>query len=86
VETFGITNVGIYYRREVKVKFTLRDEAGTALVESEGTCFREVSSDRVGETFVAGLVGKLAEKASGTYLKAESAEAVMGGLAALPEK
>ncbi len=81
---FGVVNVGVYYRREVRVLLEMKDAAGRTVWASVGEEFRELASDRPGETFIGGLVGGLFEKSTRQYLREETRAAVMRGLATLP--
>jgi len=86
VEVFGVVNVGVYYRREVRVRLRMLDAEGNAGWESVGECFREAAPDDASAAFIAGLVGGLVEKAARSYLKGEAEAAVLGGLNTLPSR
>jgi len=86
VEVFSVVNVGIYYKREVRVRLWMSDASGVHIWESTGTGYLEVASDRPAETFILGLVGKVGEKVTKTYLKEEGTAAIMGSLGTLPAR
>jgi hypothetical protein len=86
VEEFGVVNVGIYYRRDVRVGFLLRGESGRELWRCTGEGFREVASDNPGGTFLGGLIGGALERATRSYLREESEEAVVSALLTLPSR
>jgi len=86
VEVFSVINVGIYYKREVRVRLWMLESNGLPICESVGTGFMEVSSDKPAETFLSGLFGGLGEKMTGTYLKEEGNTAVLGALGVLPAR
>jgi len=86
VEEFGVVNVGIYYRRDVRVGFVLRDGNGRELWRCTGEGFREVASDNPGGTFLGGLIGGALERATRSYLKEESEQAVISALLTLPSR
>jgi len=86
VEVFSVVNVGIYYKREVRVRLWMLGANGLPVWESVGTGYQEMASDKPAASFLSGLIGGVAEKMTGTYLREEGNTAVVGAVGALPAR
>ena len=80
VEEFSFQNVGIYLKREVRLRLKLfRAQDGTKLWEDVGSAKKsDVNLNRrqAGQAFVRGLATKAAENLKGTTLREESSRVV----------
>ncbi len=88
INEFKVINVGVYYRRQARVTLGLTDASGRTVWEQAGVSVRQVLAKPrdAGKMFVAGLVGSLVEKATGTFLKEDALAAVRETVPYLPAR
>ncbi|MBI3012038.1 MAG: DUF799 family lipoprotein [Elusimicrobia bacterium] len=87
LEQFKVVNVGIYYRRQVRLSLKLVDKEGRTVWQNTGqTVFQSgVQPQEAAESFLVNLASTQIEKIAKTYLKEECDETVRRALETLPK-
>ena len=88
IEEYRVINLGIYFRKEVKVSLKLVDREGKELWSGTGHAMSQAFAKprEAVVRFVLRLAGTQIEKIARTYLKAEADEAAWRALETLPQR
>ncbi|MBI2118452.1 MAG: DUF799 family lipoprotein [Elusimicrobia bacterium] len=87
LEEFKVINVGIYYKRQVRLAVQLLDKDGKTLWQTTAQTINQsgIKPEAVAESFLINLATTQLEKIVKTYLKAESDETAYRALETLPK-
>ncbi len=88
LDDFRVVNVGIYFKRQVRVSLRMTDSNGAALWQNTAQCVRQTlyKPQEAGQAFIVNLVKTQAQKIVKSYLKDESDEAALRTIETLPQR